>query len=387
MKAADQSAFRGYISEFDGLRAIGMAMVLSTHLWPEHRLSFLFNITQMNWFAMDCFFALSGFLIAGILLDSRERKTYFSTFYVRRSLRIFPLYYAVLLFITAHLIVPYPWYSTFTHRWASPLWFFFYLGNLPTAVLGRWPPTWEFSHLWSLQVEEQFYLLLPLAIRYLTGRALKYVLWAMVFLCPLLRVFFYLAAPDNPHPQFVLLVCRMDSLALGALIALRYRLGTWQIARRPLTILVCVSVGAFFTVASLGGFDWHSGLNRTVGLTLSAWASALVVLWLICYRNSRFTKYLRLPPLLYFGRISYGVYLIHIPLIAFLDATSRKMGWQGFQGFPRLFIGAGAAIAVASLSWYFFEKPILSLKDRFTESKLKPAQRDPDPLVRTMAAS
>lgn len=349
-------------------------MVLSNHLWPWGRVPVLFHLFQMNWLAMDWFFALSGFLIGGILLDSREKPTYFRLFYLRRSLRIFPIYYAVLLLLTARLLILHHGSDYHSFRlWGSPLWFFTYLANFAIAIKHNWPPDRAFHPMWSLQVEEQFYLALPFAIRYLSKNALSKLLWAMVIVSPVVRVVCYFISPSNEFLQYVLFPCRMDSLALGALIALRFRKGPWNLPRKPLTILTAGSLAVAFTVVILGEYTWWAPLNRTLGLWLSSWAAALLVLWIICFRDSRFTRFLRFRPLLYMGSISYGVYLLHMPVATLLETAAAHFGWAGYgNSFQGMIISLTAAIASASVSWFFFEKPILSLKDKLTARILAP---------------
>ena len=130
--------FRGHIPELDGLRAVAAVLVLLNHFWPQSLSSLIWNVGQFAWVAMDSFFVLSGFLIAGILLDTRERADYYRSYYVRRSLRILPLYYCVLVYL---ICVATLWkggeqYRHLVGEWGSPVWFFVYLGNFTTAAAG-----------------------------------------------------------------------------------------------------------------------------------------------------------------------------------------------------------------------------------------------------------
>jgi len=196
-----KSIFRGYIPELDGLRAIGIVMVILNHMWPWERYSHrLFLLLQLPWMLMDAFFVLSGFLITGILLDTRTRPDYYRAFYSRRSLRILPIYYAVLIFITAVAVLNgHAAYKNMLAHWGSPGWFFVYLGNIPTALTGLEPLAGGGAYvpLWSLQVEEQFYLLFPLLIHRLSLKTLTRVLLGVCSFSILLRLVLYWRYPAN----------------------------------------------------------------------------------------------------------------------------------------------------------------------------------------------
>ena len=220
--------YRGYIAELEGFRAYGMTIIVLAHAWPGG--SYLIGRTlQLGWALMDTFFVLSGFLIAGILLDTRMRPDYFRSYYIRRCLRIFPVYYAVITIVTAVVIFSGS-LPTMVKDWGSPWWFFVYLGNIPSAIWNHFPAYASYSPLWSLQVEEQFYLLFPLLIYRLSFKTLKRVLICLGCLSPLLRVLLYWWAPGNVLAAYVLFPCRMEGLALGALIAIRFREGPWKIS-------------------------------------------------------------------------------------------------------------------------------------------------------------
>src|SRR5260370_5071244 len=197
-----ESGFRGHIAELDGLRAVGMAVVLLNHFWMEKMNLFLYELGQLGWIAMDSFFVLSGFLIAGILLDTRDKHDYYRTYYIRRALRIFPLYYLVLLILAGliHFRHGGAEYQDILQHWGSPAWFTFYLGNIKTAIVGDWPPGIGYAPLWSLQVEEQIYLLFPLAVSLLSLINPPPLLLPAVIVSPILRILFYVYNPHNPLP-------------------------------------------------------------------------------------------------------------------------------------------------------------------------------------------
>jgi len=373
--------FRGHIQELDGLRAVATVLVLLNHFWPQSLSSLVWSAGQLAWIAMDSFFVLSGFLIAGILFDTRERPDYYRSYYVRRSLRILPLYYCVLVYLTcvATLWKGGEQYRHLVEEWGSPVSFFAYLGNFTTAAAGVWPTVVPgLSPLWSLQVEEQFYLLFPLAIRRLPPATLSRALWVVVFLSPALRVGLFALNPDNLYWQYVLLPCRMEGLALGALIAIRFRQRPWEIKKGWLTALTIVLLAAtcFASVWSNPARtdeEFASPFNRTVGYLLSSVGCASALLWLIHFRGSRVTGWLRMSPVQYLGKISYGVYLLHIPARTAAHSLRHALGLTLPRDGLVMFLAVTAlTIAAASASWYFLERPLLSLKDRF--APVRPAE-------------
>jgi len=190
---------------------------------------------------MDVFFILSGFLIGGILYDARASSNLFKTFYLRRILRIFPLYYAVVgAFLIARLAVwaavttgisegeamqwliqrPVGQLNATDGRWLAS--YLLYLQNLAMAYAGEYGAYW-LSPTWSLAVEEQFYLGLPLLIRYVPPQHLRLLVAGFVVAAPLLRFGLALTPYNNPTAQYVLTPPRFDALGFGMLTALLYR--------------------------------------------------------------------------------------------------------------------------------------------------------------------
>jgi peptidoglycan/LPS O-acetylase OafA/YrhL len=337
---------------------------------------------NMSWILMDSFFVLSGFLIAGILLDGRSKPDYYRKFYSRRALRILPVYYLLITVLTigSFLLGSGYLYAGIPtlYKWGSPWWFFVYLGNVPMAITGKGPTAvgGSFTPLWSLQIEEQFYLLFPLLVHRLHLRAIAKILLGVVCFSPLLRMVLYWLYPANPALQYVSLPCRMDGLALGALVAVRFRMGPWDLPKGRLTSVTVTLVA--ITLLSVGWEGYVGLFNRTIGDLLSSVTFACVILWLIRFRGSRLTACLRLSPVRHLSDISYGAYLFHYPIAAALVPISAALGMKALsQGYLRVVSVFVLTVVVASLSWRFFESPLLRLKENLfpTQSPEKEVPR------------
>ena len=360
-----QPILRPKMPELDSLRGVACLMVLFFHGFANHYstlhlplLPRLFVISSsVGWTGVNLFFVLSGFLITGILLDSKSRPDYFRRFYLRRALRILPAYYAVLA------VVLLLWKSGLIDREMS--WGFLglsaiYLSNL-TPLLGV--PI-QYGVLWSLAVEEHFYLLWPMFVR-LRGLLGISILAGFVCLGSLAARILSSLTQHNPLDYYTWLVA--DGLAMGALlaIAVRYfqqrRSVMWRIAGGAfLAAACCFLIDRPFGHAVFGGSLHITGFNLF-------YAATLVVALLL---GSRFV--IRQPVLEFIGEISYGLYLIHILAFDVFDhfaprvwpALAHGAGHFSIMAF-RFVIVASVAIAVSYLSRHYYEEPFLRLKDRF----------------------
>lgn len=356
------------------MRALAAVQVVLAHLMsPANPLR---PLITTGWYAVDAFFVSSGFLIAGSLLDSREQPDYYRRFFTRRAWRIFPLYYTVLAITTAIFFFrrPAESYSAST-MWGSPWWFFAFLGTIPLTVTHTLP--FIFGHLWSLQVQEQFYFLFPFLFRRPKLGNAKRILWLLVFLSPALRIAQYRFNPHDGWVQYMLLPCRMEGLSLGALIAIRLREGPWELPRVKLTLWTAAWAGGLALFLPLwAGASPFSPFNRTIGFWISSVANAMLLLWLVAYRDSRLTAVLRQAPFQYVGKISFGVYLLHM-LVA-------KSVWLGVNTFHLtllqrneasfIVVSYGLTLLCAAISWRFLENPLQN-RGRRSSSPSPPAHR------------
>jgi len=213
-------------------------------------------------------------------------------------------------------------------------------------------------------VEEQFYLIFPLIVRHLRRQTLVKVLSGALLLSPVLRVCLWYLHPANPFLEYVLLPCRLDGLALGALIAVG--VPSVKVDRRFLgAVCLAAVLGASVLLSTLGHRDWSSAFTRTVGYSLFPWAFAGCVLWTIRFRGRWPTNWLNSAPLQFIGKRSYGIYLLQFPVSALLGTLLGSMHFWSDEA-VRFYLIIPATIVVAALSWRFLEAPMLSLKDRWS---------------------
>jgi peptidoglycan/LPS O-acetylase OafA/YrhL len=366
-------ALKGYIPEIDGLRGVAISAVLLHRFWPDSGpLQRYARLGDLGWVGVDLFFVISGFLITGILLDTRGAPGYFRNFYARRILRIFPLYYAFVgaVFIVFPALQGGSFLDTaFVRQSGSPLWYLFYLGNVPEALRGQEPP-YFIAQVWSLAIEEQFYLLFPLVAFKLTRRHLTWVLTAALGAAPLFRFATAVLMPANERIQYLATPSRVDVISAGCLLALalRYR-GPHQRENLPAlaTWAAAGCLGLFVLTFALGGLARTSFFGRTLGYSVVALAFGAVVLWTVLHRGGSATAILRLPPLQYLGKICYGLYLLHRPAGFLVESlVARTAPSFGLHTFAMLSMKVGASVVLASASWYAFERRILKLKARFS---------------------
>lgn len=340
------------IAALDGVRALAILVVIfhnESDVFPELHLHRLF---ANGWMGVDLFFVLSGFLITGILLDARESDGYFKDFYARRCLRIWPLYYALLLFMFVGVPLLRRAESTLVFErsspwWAYPLFLQNFLVAVPTNAKGALGVTW------SLAVEEQFYVVWPWAVRFCSRRRLRQMATAVVALSPALR---YALLRDHVL-IYSNLFCRLDGLMLGALLALSVRTDGFDGARYVRRAWICTAVAlplAFATEAA--GLRWLT-------FSFSAAASAGFVYLALFSRAAWLQRTLTNRFMVFTGTISYGLYLLH--KIPFDAAQAIHLTGPAWLLMPAL---VAASYAVATLSWFAWEKPFLRLK-RFFEPR------------------
>jgi peptidoglycan/LPS O-acetylase OafA/YrhL len=322
----------------------------------------------LGWIGVDLFFVISGFLIAGILLDTAGEPNYYSNFLARRSLRIFPLYYLFLLIL--FIVVPHAekgaYFTTeFIRQSGHPLWYFLYLGNIREAIIGH-EPAYFLAPLWSLSIEEQFYITFPFVVAALGRKRLRSFLCTLVVAAPLFRLASALLIPVNERIQYLATPSRVDVISLGALLALGLRTGDISLTRRQSTTCVLVMMGLLIVAFSLGGLNRVHLFCRVAGYSLVAFTFSASLLWAILHRDHSLTAILRFPALTHVGRMCYGIYLLQRPAEVLLLKSLSYFHVTTDAASPFLMLGKMlTAILVGSGSWYLFESPILKLKRYF----------------------
>lgn len=351
-----------YLPQLDGLRAIAVTLVLLVHcvMVPGQGTTawILRNVLSNGWIGVDLFFALSGYLITSILLRARARPHYFRNFYARRFLRIFPPYYAVI----AILSIASAWLPFGPLRPAWP--YLTYTSNL-YLVSTRWE--WgPLGHTWSLAIEEQFYLVYPILVLCLSKPRLRQLLWLVIAVSPLVRLMTNSAT--FPAAAVFTTFCRLDVLAMGALIAIAFD-GRTEISDR-LARRLRLSAAALLTASALlfvtRQLDARTAFFNGVSLTIIDAAAAMFICVAVAAPVRFLERVIRWPAAVAMGRISYGIYLFHYPIV-------RVVEWQAkarlADGWTRTAVIAVTSISltmvVSVLSWFAFERPILRVKKFF----------------------
>ena len=355
------------ISELDGLRGIAILMVLCFHYTPTSGPMFFFaHAFQFGWAGVDLFFVLSGYLITGILVDSVGRRAYYRNFIVRRCLRIFPAYYLSL--VICCILTYYP----AAPRWGEFLhfggwWYVTYLGNVRVFLDAAWPALFILTPLWSLQVEEQFYLSFPLLVWAVERKTLAKALAVSVFVALALRIALAIVQPKNAFGAYTMMPCRMDSLAMGGLIAIAQRERPHWLKSRWFGWMTLCSALTFATIVwwYSNSDPWPIG-TRTIGYTALDLMFAGILVMLIAWRQPFLLRICRLRVLVWLGTVSYGLYLLHVPAEVIGRLLAAHVVKIPTSGSAEFFVSMAVALTMAWLSWTVFESPILKLKDRFT---------------------
>jgi len=381
-----KSKWGSRIPELDGIRAIAIWMVMVVHIVagydnPPGALSFLPRPVRLifghGWLGVDLFFLLSGFLITGILLDAKERPHYFKNFYIRRFLRIMPLYFAVVI-----------------------VWSLLYRGHaryfLLSSVFGanlssifHAPAPHGPGVLWSLAVEEHFYLLWPAIVLLLDRRKVLVFSVALFIGCPILRGIFA-AKGMNPEVIYDLSWFRFDGLAAGAAMAIWAR--SVFFGRRSARVIAASLVAALCVISLVGA---HMGLfgTKTIASVALRYTQAYLAfsacfVLILASLNSKWLAFLRMPLLQFTGALSYCLYLIHLSvgdLYQFIFAHQHAIR----LGATTTVLARGAFLvsvsyAIAALSRKYLEAPCLALKDRFTsEPREAPSPPELSPALET----
>lgn len=377
--ARPQGIPRARMPELDALRGAAIFLVLLYHgFGPEcgipqfSTLERIFaDITAYGWVGVDLFFVLSGFLITGILLDTRGRPDFYRRFYIRRALRILPIYWATLLALALITRTP-----LFRHPvpWSFLGISFLFLANFNTIF--RVPLS--YGVLWSLAVEEHFYMLWPTVVRKLSDRGVGTCAAAVCVVCPALRAVSFMlhrGLGGTDYGAYTWLVA--DSLATGALFAvavrgpLQDRDSSWKLSGAAL----CGGLAMLVAGAPFGILKREQFLGMTLRQTaLNIFCLGVLVLTLLV-GTGPWKRIVCFRPLRLLGEISYGVYLLHTFLLWIVDRCTEiflpqlpPVTGHFFWLCVRFGVSCGLTILLCYFSRWYFEEPFLRLKERFEHS-------------------
>ncbi len=358
----------GYIPELDGLRAIAILSVMLYH----------FEIFSAGWMGVQLFFVLSGYLITKGLASEKKQVNkfggYIKLFYLKRVLRIFPVYF---LYVACFLAYNYITHNTATANGAA-----IPLITYTVNIYGLFPNTVNmdgFGYLWSLSAEEQFYLIWPFIVFFSSEAALRRILYAIMFLTPLWRLGKYWFAINNGVQAdsagtmvYITTLSQFDAFAIGASVV--YITDVKQFNTSRLRKMVLAGIALFLIIGQVNLFLINGTLLKDMttlgyrvtlpynyqyvwGYTIINLFAGFIIFMIVKYQNAIpiFTN----KALVYIGRISYGMYIFHVPVILALDGLKHK-------GLPlnlvRLVLFFSITIALAHLSYYYFELYFLKKK-------------------------
>jgi len=373
-----------HLASLDSLRGIGVILIFANHFGYPRSCYIMFG-----WIGLWIFFVLSGYLITEGLLKMRALpiRQYFARFYLKRAFRILP---AFLVFFPIAVAVYFTFPRTLSggsslgHYWIYIATFTFNQYQLRALSAGGF---W-FGHLWSLSLEEQFYVIWPWLIFFLPMNWLKKVVPAWIVLAPVLRLilpWFYGGLAQAPIIE-ASLVCQADAFAIGGCVAI-FRDQLPRQAKKLMWIMtiavIAIGLVNYFAGASADGSYW-----RTLGWAhfgqfnyQYVWSYSVINIWaatliLACLQGTA-PAILNFPPLVFLGRISYGAYLSHMPLLGVYLYYLRPINAFSVRGLVIFLIWFANVILVSWLSFRFIELPFLRFKNRLGGKQRVPIRTEP----------
>ncbi len=343
---------KSHLPSLDGLRAIAAFLVVFYHVGMDWSPGGLGVLT---------FFVLSGFLITWLLLKEEEQSGTISlkSFYMRRSLRIFPAFYVYWLLLTAAILLAHKRYLV-----AQAISSLFYVTNYYQALNGD--PNTGFSHTWSLGVEEQFYLLWPLFFLLLkhTRNRLRFLIAAIVTIALYREALVFVVHRDQGY-IYEAFDTRADHLLMGCLLAVALRAGVWTDLWRRLCAswwLSAISLGMLIISTALA-MRFGSTYRDAVGFVVDPILVAVLIVQTIAQPDAGFAIVLNWGWMRYLGTISYSVYLYQQAVME--PIRKRMLPWPRIS----LLVTILAVVVTASASYWIVERPFLRLKKRFESNR------------------
>jgi peptidoglycan/LPS O-acetylase OafA/YrhL len=381
---------RAHSVHLDGLRGLAILLVMIYHFslphagFHGHDSGVLLQLAQAGWMGVDLFFVLSGFLITGILVGTRAQKHYFRNFLARRFLRIWPLYYLILLVFLVVLPLVLPTVPNELQGMRDKqIWFWLYGANWLFAVEGGFSQT-SGGYFWSLAVEEQFYLIWPFVVYSLSDRMLLRISLALLCVSLISRIVL-VNMGISTSALYAMTFTHLDGLAVGSCLAICLR--SPELALRVTRLLRGAAVIAFCGLLAVRFVDedfffWSKNM-ATYGYTLIVILfGSMLVFAMRGERSGGLSRVLSSRFMTLCGRYSYALYMVHVPVAGLLlpltfRALEKFRPVIGYEGTFLTFAVASFVVSwsLAVASWYLFEKHVLALKRYFTYSEADTAQK------------
>jgi len=366
---------KSHYVQLDGLRGVAILLVMIYHFCLNHpsfqsdAAGLWLGLAQAGWMGVDLFFVLSGFLITGILIETRDDTHYFRNFIARRTLRIWPLYYLSLLVLLVAIPLLAPSVpAELRSMQDKQVWFWLYVANWLFAKEGGFEYT-SGGYFWSLAVEEQFYLLWPLIVYSLSNMTLLRTSALLLVASLLLRVVLGAQGVDT-NSLYTMTFTHLDGLAIGAILAIAWR--------DPPRLAPIARYMPFAAIAALLGlcairvvdgdlFFWSKHM-AVYGYTLIAILGGSLLLYAVqAGPDAPVNRFFTSRFMTQCGKYSYALYLIHVPVTSVVFAVVRRLA--PLPDAATLLVGSGLSFGVSWLlavaSWLLFEKRILALKRHF----------------------
>ena len=346
--------FDGYVPALDGLRGLAILLVLCHHL-GKHLYPPLDGIFYLGWVGVDLFFVLSGYLITNILLNTKNNPRYYKNFIGRRTLRIFPLYYFALTIFFIFIAKG----ERFQYLLDNQAYFWSYTQNLLFAFDG-WPRNKVLNHLWSLAIEEQFYVLWPFVILFFSNKNILRIAIFGMLLSLLLRNI----NPTIPY-AYTFTFARWDTLMLGGIIAVGIRDFRYRLEKYTLPVLLLSALGVMIILAiTQSGTNDHPLMAR-VGYSLIGlmFGALLITTFDTASIGNISRKIFEIKSLRLLGKYSYGIYVYHFILYNLIYKSLHEYlenHWYASGTFLVI------TLLVSYLSYHLFEVKFLQLKKYFS---------------------
>jgi peptidoglycan/LPS O-acetylase OafA/YrhL len=386
-------AKRRYLPCLEGIRGYGFLLVFCGHYILANRLAhpgtirlkLLTAVSSLGLFAVPAFFVLSGYLIGGILYHTRNREGYFKVFYVRRILRVFPVFYLTLLAIAGFSAVKH--IPLDGHFWSH----FLYIQNLELGMADRGVGRLAMTHFWSLAVEEQFYLIWPLVVwRFRDARQLIGISAATILLCCLIRFSAPLLGISVRDLSFFTLT-RVDAVLLGVLLSLTIETDLVRSIKPYAKWAALLGIVSMATLGVLKGETWAMSTytGKETWITLANF-SGVAILMAVLEEGSVLNRICSQKWICMFGALSYSLYVFHAVYQQFftVDVTNYLCRYMRIS-YATLFAAALAlsvTFALSLLSMKFLEMPLVSLKKHIRYGNAQDVRVEPAPDVEPVLA-